>query len=67
MHLARVIGDVVSSVKDANLTGQKLLIVQPIAADGSAAGRTEGFVFVCFIPAKIAGRSPGGDELMDSH
>jgi ethanolamine utilization protein EutN len=40
MHLARVIGEVVSSVKDANLTGQKLLVVQPIAVDGSPAGRT---------------------------
>jgi ethanolamine utilization protein EutN len=40
MHLARVIGEVVSSVKDANLTGQKLLVVQPIAIDGSPAGRT---------------------------
>jgi ethanolamine utilization protein EutN len=40
MHLARVIGEVVSSIKDENLTGQKLLIVQPIAADGSPAGRT---------------------------
>jgi ethanolamine utilization protein EutN len=40
MQLARVIGEVVSSVKDENLTGQKLLVVQPIAADGSPAGRT---------------------------
>jgi ethanolamine utilization protein EutN len=40
MHLARVIGEVVASVKDENLTGQKLLVVQPIAADGSPAGRT---------------------------
>jgi ethanolamine utilization protein EutN len=40
MHLARVIGEVVSSIKDENLTGQKLLVVQPIAADGSPAGRT---------------------------
>jgi ethanolamine utilization protein EutN len=40
MHLARVIGEVVSSVKDENLTGQKLLVVQPLAADGSPSGRT---------------------------
>jgi ethanolamine utilization protein EutN len=40
VHLARVIGEVVSSVKDANLTGQKLLVLQPLAADGTAAGRT---------------------------
>ena len=39
MQLARVIGDVVATRKDANLTGIKLLLIQPIAADGSAAGR----------------------------
>ena len=40
MHLARVIGEVVSSIKDENLTGRTLLVLQPLAADGSAAGRT---------------------------
>ena len=40
MQLARVIGDIVATPKDDNLTGIKLLIVQPIAADGSDAGRT---------------------------
>jgi microcompartment protein CcmK/EutM len=40
MQLARVIGDVVATRKDPNLTGIKLLIVQPIAPDGSATGRT---------------------------
>ena len=40
MQLARVIGDVVATTKDPNLTGIKLLIVQPIAPDGSATGRT---------------------------
>jgi microcompartment protein CcmK/EutM len=40
MQLARVIGDVVATRKDANLTGIKLLLIQPIAADGSSAGRT---------------------------
>jgi ethanolamine utilization protein EutN len=40
VQLARVIGDVVASVKDANLTGIKLLVLQPIAASGEAAGRT---------------------------
>ena len=40
MQLARVIGDVVTTRKDANLTGVTLLILQPIAADGSDAGRT---------------------------
>ena len=40
MQLARVIGDVVSTMKDVNLTGRKLLILQPIAASGEASGRT---------------------------
>ena len=40
MQLARVIGDVVSTMKDVNLTGLKLLILQPIAASGEASGRT---------------------------
>ena len=39
MQLARVIGDVVITRKDANLAGIALLVVQPIAADGSDAGR----------------------------
>lgn len=40
MQLARVIGDVVSTMKDVNLTGIKLLVLQPIAASGEASGRT---------------------------
>ena len=40
MHLARVIGEVVATIKDDNLTGMKLLVLQPIAASGDAAGRT---------------------------
>ena len=40
MQLARVVGDVVVTHKDANLTGLKLLILQPIGADGAASGRT---------------------------
>ena len=39
MQLARVVGDVVATRKDENLTGLKLLVLQPLAADGSAAGR----------------------------
>jgi len=39
MQLARVIGDVVATRKDENLTGITLLVIQPIAPDGSAAGR----------------------------
>jgi ethanolamine utilization protein EutN len=40
MQLAKVIGDVVVTQKDDNLTGITLLVLQPIAADGSNAGRT---------------------------
>lgn len=40
MQLARVIGDVVVTRKDANLTGLKLLVLQPIGTDGAAIGRT---------------------------
>jgi microcompartment protein CcmK/EutM len=40
MQLARVIGEVVATIKDANLSGIKLLVVQPIAPSGDDAGRT---------------------------
>ena len=39
MHLARVIGTVVVTRKDENLSGNTLLLVQPLAADGQPAGR----------------------------
>jgi ethanolamine utilization protein EutN len=40
VQLARVIGDIVATVKDSNLTGLKLLVLQPISPDGNAVGRT---------------------------
>jgi ethanolamine utilization protein EutN len=40
MQLARVIGDVVSTVKDPGLASHKLLLLQPVAADRSPIGRT---------------------------
>ena len=40
MQLAKVLGDVVISHKDANLAGVTLLVLQPLAADGTPAGRT---------------------------
>jgi microcompartment protein CcmK/EutM len=40
MQLARVIGDVVATRKDENLHGIKLMVLQPIGADGAASGRT---------------------------
>ena len=40
MQLARVIGEVVATVKDPNLTGITLLVLQPIDTAGRDAGRT---------------------------
>jgi ethanolamine utilization protein EutN len=40
MNLARVIGEVVSSVKDPNLVGTTLLVLQPITTSGEDTGRT---------------------------
>jgi microcompartment protein CcmK/EutM len=39
MQLARVIGDVVSTMKDRSLHGQKLLVLQPLTPTGAVAGR----------------------------
>ena len=40
MQLARVLGEVVSTIKDPNLTGMKLLVLQPLDAEGKGTGRT---------------------------
>ena len=40
MQLAKVIGNVVVTQKDDNLTGITLLVLQPLDAAGAAAGRT---------------------------
>jgi ethanolamine utilization protein EutN len=40
MQIARVIGDVVTTIKDENLSGITLLVLQPLDADGNASGRT---------------------------
>ena len=40
MQLARVIGTVVTTRKDEHLTAVKLLVLQPLAPDGTDAGRT---------------------------
>lgn len=37
MRIARVIGNVVATVKDARLAGQKLLLIEPLAASGKPA------------------------------
>lgn len=39
MQLARVTGDVVSTVKDPALSGQKLLVLQPMSPDRRPLGR----------------------------
>ena len=39
MQLGRVIGDVVATQKDSNFDSIKLLLVQPIGADGKDVGR----------------------------
>jgi len=39
MQLARVIGEVVATHKDENLTGIKLLVVQPLSAERQPVGR----------------------------
>lgn len=40
MQLARVLGDVIATLKDDNFSGVPLLVLQPIGADGKASGRT---------------------------
>ena len=40
MQLAKVVGDVVATRKDANLHSIKLLVLQPLSATGEAVGRT---------------------------
>ena len=40
MQVAKVVGDVVVTRKDENLASITLLVLQPIAADGSPVGRT---------------------------
>ena len=39
MQMARVIGDVVATIKDPGFHSIKLLLVQPIGADGEDVGR----------------------------
>jgi ethanolamine utilization protein EutN len=40
VQLAKVIGEVVATMKDPGLAGATLLVLQPIAASGEASGRT---------------------------
>ena len=40
MQLAKVIGDIVATQKDANLSGIRLMLLQPLGPDLKATGRT---------------------------
>jgi ethanolamine utilization protein EutN len=40
MQIARVVGDVVVTMKDAGLAAHKLLVLQPVTPDRAPAGRT---------------------------
>jgi len=40
VQIARVVGDVVSTVKQPGLVGHKLLVLQPITPDRAPVGRT---------------------------
>jgi microcompartment protein CcmK/EutM len=39
VQLARVVGSVVATMKDAGLNGHKLLVLQPVRTDRTAVGR----------------------------
>ena len=39
MQVARVVGEVVSTIKHRELQGQKLMLVQPLTPDGGKTGR----------------------------
>jgi len=52
MQLARVVGDVVATVKDVSLDGFKLLVIQPVRPD---AGRTPAGRPVVAVDATRAG------------
>jgi ethanolamine utilization protein EutN len=40
VQLAKVIGEIVSTMKDPNLAGLTLLLLQPLSASGEPSGRT---------------------------
>jgi len=40
MQVARVVGEVVSTIKDANLFALKLLVLQPVSPSGQSFGKT---------------------------
>ena len=58
MILGRVVGSVVSTIKDHNFKGEKLLLVQPVDIDGSDLGGT-------FIALDRAGAGKGDPVLVN--
>ena len=40
MQIARVVGDVVATLKDPGLSAYKMLVLQPVTPDRAATGRT---------------------------
>jgi ethanolamine utilization protein EutN len=40
MHVARIVGDVVATVKDRELVTHKLMLLQPVTPDREPVGRT---------------------------
>jgi ethanolamine utilization protein EutN len=50
VQIARVIGDVVATIKDAALQGHKLLVIQPVLPDDTPVGR-----FLVAVDATSAG------------
>lgn len=47
MRLGRVIGSVWATQKDPSLHGRRMLLVQPLRADGTDAGRPEAALDTC--------------------
>ncbi|MEM0961415.1 MAG: EutN/CcmL family microcompartment protein [Bacteroidota bacterium] len=47
MKLGRVIGNVWATQKDPSLEGRRMLLVQPIRADGTDVGRVEAALDTC--------------------
>ena len=47
MRLGRVIGNLWATQKDPSLVGRRILLVQPLRADGSDAGRPEAALDTC--------------------
>ena len=57
MKLCRVLGNVVATVKHATYTGKKLMIVEPVEADGKAVGAT-------FLAVDLVQAGPGDRVLV---